>query len=202
MVSRMDSVVEPNQPPQFTTLLQDQAGIREGGFAHFEARLEPMGDQSMAVEWHKDGRPVDASSRITSFFNFGYVALTIKQVASHDAGVYTCVARNAKGQAQTEAKLTTISKNEGDFQSKSWSSIQKMESSKTQKVSGEMITQVQEAPRFVSQLKGTTIILEGQHAHFECRLEPQNDPNLKGKIYKRDVCTHGLAHNNFFLIIS
>ena len=57
-----------------------QPNVREGGFAHFEARLEPMGDQTMKVDWFKDGRPVDASSRITTFFNFGYVALTIKQV--------------------------------------------------------------------------------------------------------------------------
>ena len=97
MMTRTDSIVEPNQPPQFTTPLADQLNIREGGFAHFEARLEPMGDHSMTVEWFKDGRPVDASSRITSFFNFGYVALTIKQVSSHDAGVYSCVAKNAKG---------------------------------------------------------------------------------------------------------
>ena len=54
--------------------------MREGGFAHFEARLEPMGDQTMRVDWYKDGKAVDASSRITTFFNFGYVALTIKQV--------------------------------------------------------------------------------------------------------------------------
>ena len=178
MVSRMESVAEPAQAPQFSTPLQDQLNIREGGFAHFEARLEPMGDHTMEVNWYKDGRPVDASSRITSFFNFGYVALTIKQVANHDAGVYCCVARNSRGQAQTEAHLTTISKTEGDFQSKSWSSIQKMEMSKTSKTSQEVTVQ-QEAPRFVSQLKGTNIILEGQHAHFECRLEPQNDPNLK-----------------------
>ncbi len=63
MMQRMESVVEPNQPPQFTTPLQDQLNVREGGFAHFEARLEPMGDHSMTVEWCKDGRPVDASSR-------------------------------------------------------------------------------------------------------------------------------------------
>ena len=177
-MSRMESVVEPSQPPQFTTPLQDQLGVREGGFAHFEARLEPMGDHSMSVEWFKDGRPVDASSRITCFFNFGYVALTIKQVSSHDAGVYTCVARNAKGQVQTDAQLTTVSKAEGDFQSKSWSSIQQMEMSKSTQIKQETIIQ-QEAPRFVSQLKGTSVILEGQHAHFECRLEPQNDPSLK-----------------------
>ena len=169
MVSRMDSVVEPNQPPQFTSPLQDQTGVREGGFAHFEARLEPMGDHSMKVEWFKDGRLVDASSRITCFFNFGYVALTIKQVAMHDAGVYTCVASNAKGQTKTEAQLTTISKADADFQSKSWSSIQQMEMSKTMKTSTTLSSQqevsmsVQEVPRLVSQLKGTNIILEGQY---------------------------------------
>lgn len=180
-LQRMESLVEPNQPPQFTTPLQDQLNVREGGFAHFEARLEPMGDHSMTVEWFKDNKPVDASSRITSFFNFGYVALTIKQVASHDAGLYSCVAKNAKGQTKTEAQLTTISKADSDFQGKSWSSIQQMEMSKTSTTSLQTmeIHVKEEAPRFVSQLKGTTVILEGQHAHFECRLEPQNDPKLK-----------------------
>ena len=37
--------------------------MKEGGFAHFEARLEPMGDHTMKVEWFKDGKPVEASSR-------------------------------------------------------------------------------------------------------------------------------------------
>ena len=88
-MTRMESVaVESTQPPEFKSPILDQLDIKEGGFAHFEARLEPMGDASMKVEWLKDGRPVDASSRITSFFNFGYVALTIKQVALHDAGIY------------------------------------------------------------------------------------------------------------------
>ena len=104
-MTRSDSIVEPNQPPQFTTPLADQLNVREGGFAHFEARLEPMGDHSMTVDWFKDGRIVDASSRITSFYNFGFVALTIKQVSSHDAGVYSCVAKNAKGELQLLHRL-------------------------------------------------------------------------------------------------
>ena len=41
-----------------------------------------------------------------------------------------------------------------------------------------MQQEVTMAPKFVSQLKGTNVILEGQRAHFECRLEPQNDPKL------------------------
>ena len=89
-----------------------------------------MGDHTMKVEWYKDGRLVDASSRISTFFNFGYVALTIKQVNQHDAGTYSCVAYNKCGRADTSAKMTTLSAADADFQSKSWSSIQQLEMSK------------------------------------------------------------------------
>ena len=48
-------------PPEFKTPIKDQINIREGGFAHYEARLEPVGDSSLRVEWLKDGYPVEAS---------------------------------------------------------------------------------------------------------------------------------------------
>lgn len=47
--------------PTFKAGIKEQLNIREGGFAHFEARLEPVGDSSMRVEWFKDGRPIEAS---------------------------------------------------------------------------------------------------------------------------------------------
>lgn len=53
--------VESTQPPVFKSPIKDQLNIREGGFAHFEARLEPIGDSTLRVEWLKDGRPVEAS---------------------------------------------------------------------------------------------------------------------------------------------
>lgn len=49
-------------------------------------------------------------SRITTFFNFGYVALTIKAVTIYDAGRYTCRAVNKLGEATTSAQLEVISK--------------------------------------------------------------------------------------------
>ena len=52
---------EPMIPPEFKSPIKDQINIREGGFAHFEARLEPVGDPHLRVEWLKDGRPVEAS---------------------------------------------------------------------------------------------------------------------------------------------
>ena len=49
-------------------------------------------------------------SRITTFFNFGYVALTIKAITVHDHGVYTCRAVNRSGQSATTAKLSVLTK--------------------------------------------------------------------------------------------
>ena len=177
-LNRTESLVEATQAPEFKTPIKDQVDVKEGGFAHFEARLEPMGDSTMKVEWFKDGKIVDASSRITTFFNSGYVALTIKQVNVHDNGNYTCVATNKLGRAETAAVLSTVNANDQEFQSKSWQSIQQLEASK-KTVQMEMQQEIRVAPSFLSQLKGTNVIVEGQRAHFEVRLDPQNDPNLK-----------------------
>ncbi len=38
-------------------------------------------------------------------------------------------------------------------------------------------------PRFVTQLQGNNKLAEGQHAHFECRVEPTNDPKLRLEVY-------------------
>jgi len=176
------TIEQPTQAPEFKTNIKDQLEVKEGGFAHFEARLEPMGDHTMKVEWLKDGRPVEASSRTTSFFNFGYVALTVKQVAHHDQGVYSCIATNACGRTETKAQLKMISKSEADFQNKSWESIQKMETKKVE-TSMEFQQEVTSAPKFVSSLKGTSVVLEGQKAHFECRVEPQNDAKMQVQWY-------------------
>lgn len=61
---------QPEQfgPPVFKTPIKDQINIREGGFAHYEAQLEPVGDVSLRVEWLKNGRPVEASKKFSFFF--------------------------------------------------------------------------------------------------------------------------------------
>ena len=43
----------------------------------------------------------------------------------------------------------------------------------------EIHQEVTSSPKCVSALKGTNVILEGQKAHFECRIEPQNVPKLQ-----------------------
>ncbi|CAH1976506.1 unnamed protein product [Acanthoscelides obtectus] len=177
---------ESSQPPVFKTPIKDQNEIREGGFAHFEARLEPVGDSTLKVEWLKDGRSVEASSRITSFFNFGYVALTIKDVTVHDVGHYTCRAFNAMGEASTTAQLSVVSKKDIIFDSQHPGGLEKIQhledSSRYMRKDKEEVTVTQQ-PRFLGPLKGTNRIVEGQRAHFEARVEPQSDTTLKIEWY-------------------
>ena len=47
-------------PPQFIVPLHDVSQI-EGGRVHFEARIEPVGDPTMRVDWFVNGRPLEAS---------------------------------------------------------------------------------------------------------------------------------------------
>lgn len=52
---------ESTSPPVFKSPIKDQCNIKEGAFAHFEGRLEPLNDPTMKVTWLKDGKPVEAS---------------------------------------------------------------------------------------------------------------------------------------------
>ncbi|KAG7174091.1 Titin-like 19 [Homarus americanus] len=172
--------------PVFKTQLKDSTA-REGGYAHFEARLEPVGDPALKVEWLKDGRPMEASSRVTSFFNFGYVALTVKALIVKDAGTYICRAYNAKGEAQVSCQLTVISKTDQEGESQYEDTVMKMQyledSSRYQRTETEDVSAVSIPPKFLGPLKGTNKILEGQKAHFEIRLEPQSDPTMTVEWY-------------------
>lgn len=174
----VQEVPESVAHPEFKTPIKDQLNVREGGFAHFEARLEPIGDSTLRVEWLKDGRPVEASSRITTFFNFGYVALTIKYVTIHDIGRYTCRAYNKIGTAVTEANLSVVTKKDIIFDSQhpgGLEKIQYLEDSSRMSKNVQEEVKVTQKPRFLGILKGTNKIVEGQRAHFEARVEPQND---------------------------
>lgn len=48
-------------PPQFIIPLRNLSQI-EGGKVHFEARIEPVGDPTMRVEWFLNGKPMAAST--------------------------------------------------------------------------------------------------------------------------------------------
>ena len=99
------------EKPHFTTPLRHPTEpIREGQRAHFEAKLEPITDPHLQVEWFKDGQPVIIGHRFRPLHDFGYVALDIMDTISDDSGVYTCRATNLAGSCEIQARLICHSK--------------------------------------------------------------------------------------------
>ena len=91
--------------PEFVKPLTNQGDLSEGSNVHLEAQVNPVSDHTMTIEWYKDGKAITASSRIGTLYSFGYVSLNITSLRVEDAGTYVCVARNASGEAMTQAQI-------------------------------------------------------------------------------------------------
>jgi hypothetical protein len=59
-------------------------------------------------------------------------------------------------------------------------------------------TTVTQKPRFLGPLKGTNKIVEGQRAHFEAKVEPQNDMTLKVS----EILSQRILMNSVFMDFS
>lgn len=96
---------QTRQRPVFTQPLQNIDNIIEGQVAHFECRLIPVGDPTLKVEWFRNEKILEDSSRITKVHDFGFVSLDITHIRDDDEGVYMCRASNALGEAVTTASM-------------------------------------------------------------------------------------------------
>ena len=77
----------------------------EGSPAHFEAKLVPIGDSKLRVNWLKNGKPIQCSNKMSTLNDFGFVALDLKYTRTDDSGAYTCNAINELGEANITANL-------------------------------------------------------------------------------------------------
>ena len=96
--------------PLFLTRPRESYRLGEGRNVHFEAKLTPITDANLKVEWLKDGQPVTVGHRFRPIHDFGYVALDILGLIEEDSGTYTCRATNLSGQAQIQTLLEVKSK--------------------------------------------------------------------------------------------
>ncbi len=93
------------EAPKFTTQLADIARLVEGQSAHFEARLTPVNDPYLTVEWYHNDKKLPSGHRFRTFHDFGIVILDILYCYEEDSGVYECRAVNQMGQDVTKATL-------------------------------------------------------------------------------------------------
>ena len=99
-------------PPKFKTHFKAQLNLRERDTAHYEAKLIPIGDPTMKIEWLRNGEPLRSAARYEIKYDFGFVSLNLLWTYPEDDGIYECVATNAVGQDKTRAELKCkVSKN-------------------------------------------------------------------------------------------
>lgn len=92
-------------PPKFKTHFQAILGLRERDPARFEAKLIPIGDPTMKLQWLRNGEPLRSANRYVIKYDFGLVSLDLLWTYPEDDGVYECIATNAVGQDTTRAEL-------------------------------------------------------------------------------------------------
>lgn len=170
------------QRPTFLSPLLGKEHYIEGQNAHFETRLEPVGDPTMVVEWFWNGRPLTVGHRFRTYYDFSYIALDILKLTADDSGTLMLKATNSKGIAtlsktfkverQTSVDTTTI-------HSEGYEKIERLEHStlrqKEHKVEEDILTI---KPRFSVPLRDGRIYRELETIHLECFLVPVNDPGL------------------------
>ncbi|VDO27823.1 unnamed protein product [Haemonchus placei] len=100
---------EPEKPqydkPTFTQPLQSIADIPEGGVALLEARVIPINDPNLRIQWFFNDQPLQDSNWIATNNDFGNVSLRIAPVHARHSGVYSCKATNDHGAATTSASI-------------------------------------------------------------------------------------------------
>ena len=166
------------QAPVFTTAPRNVEVI-EGERVHFECQLTPIGDPTLTVEWLKNGVPLLQGSRFVEIFDFGFVALDIKYAYPEDSGRYTIRAQNAYGEAVAQAFLKcrpTSSLITSTQLESSLTSIRILERKRERTIEEEEL--IAEAPVFTQPMRNLSLI-ENQSAHFETRLIPVGDPNMR-----------------------
>ena len=173
--------------PIFTQTLQDIPPSTEGKNIHMEARLEPVGDPTMQVEWYFNGKPITVGSRFKTYFDFGYVALDIIGAYSTDSGEYTCRAVNRLGEAHTSACVRIAGTGDIDtdtMHDAAMEQIQYLEGGRGQRMTAEDMD-TNQPPTFSKSLKNIETI-EGTNIHLEARLQPLGDSSMRVEWFFND----------------
>ena len=117
--------------------------------------------------------------------DFGFIVLDIDWTFKRDSGSYKCVAINKCGTAEVTCKLACKSKKDIiiDSQLPSGMSMDRLKELEARKADAKLDEEAEiSMPKFITQIKPRAVG-EGEPAHFECRVEPKNDPKLQIKWY-------------------
>ena len=105
---RTDAKMDQDQAfdkPVFVQPLTGTAAVAEGGQAHMECRVAPVGDPNMKFQWYCNGESLKMGSRFQVTQDFGFVTLDIAACVPEDAGMYMVKATNLIGESSSSFAL-------------------------------------------------------------------------------------------------
>ncbi|TKR60375.1 hypothetical protein L596_027630 [Steinernema carpocapsae] len=147
----VEEITENLRPPTIITALRDSQ-IDEGSRFEFAARIE--GEPEPKLTWTKDGLDVKENADYRTAYVNGVATLTIEETFVEDTAIYTILAENKAGVAQSSAKLVVKSRSD-------------------------LASQIDDAekPRFVKQLQNVSVT-EGGVAKLDCVLVGRPEPEV------------------------
>lgn len=173
------------QRPVFLTPLTSLDNLKESEHAHLECRVEPINDANLKIEWFVNGVKLKTGHRFRTTHDFGYVALDILYAYNEDSGTYMCKATNLVGEAVNTCTIKVGTHRSIILDTHHPEGLEKIRELEAQGHPARLEVQEPEPipPRFVTELRGTTHVYEGQTAHFEAQVEPIYDSNLRIEFY-------------------
>ena len=166
--------------PKIIRPLKSTYELNEGDSICLELTVEPVNDSTMLVEWSHNGIPIRIGHRFVVINEFGYIALRILYVYPEDSGTYTVRISNAIGEQISSTNIRVTEKQNIIYDTihpEGLEQIQYLEK-RIRPKHGDRTDEPTSPPHFVTRLRGPTKLIEGDHCHFECQIEPINDPNM------------------------
>ncbi|OTF80119.1 hypothetical protein BLA29_006130, partial [Euroglyphus maynei] len=170
--------------PRIIRPLKCSHELIEGDSVCLELTAEPVNDSTMIVEWSHNGIPIKAGHRFVVIQEFGYIALRILYVYPEDAGTYTVRITNAAGEIIASSNINVMEKQNIIYDTIHPQGLEKIQllekhvqQTRRRRPDYEQ-TEMMTSPCFVSKLRGHTKLVEGDHCHMECQIEPINDPDM------------------------
>jgi hypothetical protein len=168
--------------PRFTTDLPAEVKVVADDRMVLECCVEPHKDPGLRLDWYHNGLPLASATRLLAKAEFGQVSLTIDKMTERDAGIYTCKAVNALGNATTFTRVYCEAAPGGvDASTKHPRGLAGLETLAGMEVKGQLPSGPDEEgqpklvpPQFTKEF--TDFELDhGALGHFEAQLEPRNE---------------------------
>lgn len=171
----IDEPQETFHKPKFLTKFNN-VNVLENRTACLESRIEPALDPNLTIDWFFEGRPLTVGNRFQPYYHFGYVVLKILKTQPSDSGTYTCRISNQKGFEEMSAIINCQEENIE-------SELQFYEPIRPKHKEPIEVINNQQAPNITRTLKDVQAI-EGEKIHFECFVQPSDDPDLVVQWFK------------------